>query len=55
MAGAAWALDRAAIVDWTNLALAWMVAFLLFRYETNPTWLVLGGGACALLWRRMVG
>jgi len=50
-----WQLFRAAIVDWTTLALAALSFFLLLRYRINSVWLVLGGavvGAGATLQHR---
>jgi len=41
----AWQLFRAAVVDWTTLALAGLSLLLLMRYRVNSTWLVLGGAA----------
>jgi chromate transporter len=51
MAAVTWELGRAALVDWVTLALALGAAVLLVRYKVNSTWLVLGGGVFALLWR----
>ncbi len=50
-----WQLFRAAIVDWTTLALGALSFFLLLRYRINSVWLVLGGavvGAGATLLHR---
>ena len=45
MAVTTWQLGRAAIVDYTTLALAGISALLLIRYQLNATWLILGGAA----------
>jgi chromate transporter len=37
-----WQLFRAAVVDWTTLALAALSFVLLLRYRVNSVWLVLG-------------
>jgi chromate transporter len=41
-------LGRAAIVDGWTAALAVAAAFLLLRFKTSSTWLVLGGAAVGL-------
>jgi chromate transporter len=51
MAAVTWELARAAVVDGVTLALALAAAVLLLRFKVNSTWLVLGGGLFALLWR----
>ncbi|MFZ3210937.1 MAG: chromate efflux transporter [Terriglobales bacterium] len=38
----AWQLGRAAIVDFTTLAIALVSAILLFRFRVNSAWLVIG-------------
>jgi len=38
----AWQLGRAAIVDFTTVAIALVSAILLFRFRVNSAWLVLG-------------
>ncbi len=38
----AWQLGRAAIVDFTTVAIALVSAFLLFRFRVNSAWLVIG-------------
>lgn len=45
-------LARTAIVDWFTLAIAAVSALLLFRYQVNSAWLVLGSaaGGGLLLW-----
>jgi chromate transporter len=55
MAAVTWELGRAALVDALTVALAVIAAVLLLRYKVNATWLVLGGGAFALLWRWLAG
>ncbi len=54
MAAVTWQLGRAALVDPFTIALALTSAFLLFRFNLNSTWLVLGGAAAGIasaLWR----
>jgi chromate transporter len=51
MAAVTWELARAAVVDGVTLVLALAAAVLLLRFKVNSTWLVLGGGLFALLWR----
>jgi chromate transporter len=43
-----WQLFRAAVVDWTTLALATLSFVLLFRYRVNSVWLVLGAALAGL-------
>ena len=51
MAAVLWELGRSAIVDWLTALLAVASALLLFRLRVNSAWLVLGGGAIALVVR----
>lgn len=44
-----WQLGSTALVDATTALLALGSAVLLFRYRTNPAWLVLGGAAVGVL------
>jgi chromate transporter len=53
MAAVTWALDRAALIDWITLLLALVAGALLVRFKINSTWLVLGGGLFALVWRSL--
>jgi chromate transporter len=55
MAAVTWELGRAAIVDGITLLLALVSGVLLVRFKVNSTWLVLGGGLFALLWRWLGG
>ena len=48
MAGVTWQLGRAAIVDIPTALLAIVAAMLLFRFQINSAWLVLGGGLVGL-------
>ena len=41
-------LARAAVVDWTTLALAVLSAVLLLRWKVNSAWLVLGAGVIGM-------
>jgi len=49
MAGVAWQLGRAAIIDVPTAVLAVVGAMLLLRLRVNPTWLVLLGAASGFL------
>jgi chromate transporter len=49
MAVVTWQLGRAAVYDWLTAAIAAASAFLLLRFRTNATWLVVGGAAVGLL------
>lgn len=49
MAGVAWQLARAALVDIPALVAGLLAAALLLRYQLNSTWLVLGGALFGLL------
>jgi chromate transporter len=55
MAAVTWELARAAVVDGLTLLLALIAAILLVRFKLNSTWLVLGGGLFAFLWRWLGG
>lgn len=50
MAGVAWLLGRAAIIDWFSALLAIVTAVLLIRFRVNSVWLVLGGGIAGILY-----
>jgi chromate transporter len=39
----------AALINWPLMAIAIVSAFLVFRYQVNSTWLVLGGAMAGLL------
>ena len=43
MAVVTWQLGTVALVDWPTIGLAIVSAMVLFRYEINSVWLVLGG------------
>jgi chromate transporter len=49
MAAVTWELGRAALVDWTTVALALVSAVILFRYKVNPAWLILGAAAFGVI------
>jgi len=51
IAGVTWQLGRAAIIDWSTLALALISGFVLFRYKLNSAWIVLAGGAAGLAYK----
>jgi len=55
MAGVAWELGRAAIVDAVTAALAVASAILLIRFKTSSVWLILGGGAVGIAYRLLAG
>ncbi|MFQ3630557.1 MAG: chromate transporter [Roseiflexus sp.] len=54
MAAVLWELGRTAVVDWLSALLAIGAAVLLFRFNINSAWLVLGGGIIALIVRWLV-
>jgi chromate transporter len=53
MAGVAWELARAAVVDWFTALLAAVAAVVLIRFRVNSVWLVLGGGIAGILYRAL--
>jgi chromate transporter len=55
MAAVTLTLGRAAIVDPFTAGLALAATVLLLRYKLNSAWLVLGGGAIAVLYRAFGG
>jgi chromate transporter len=55
MAGVAWELGRAAIVDAVTAVLAVASAVLLIRFKTSSVWLSLGGGAVGIAYRFVAG
>jgi chromate transporter len=55
MAAVTWQLARAAIVDLFTAGLALVAGALLLRTRINSAWLVLGGAAAGLLYRRLAG
>lgn len=50
MAGVAWELARAAVVNWFTALLAAAAAVVLIRFRVNSAWLVLGGGIAGILY-----
>jgi chromate transporter len=54
MAAVTLTLGRAAIVDPFTAGLAVVAAVLLLRYQVNSAWLVLGGGAMAVLYHMLL-
>ncbi len=50
MAGVAWELGRAAVVDWFTALLAVVTAVVLIRFRVNSVWLVIGGGIAGILY-----
>jgi chromate transporter len=55
MAAVTWQLARAALVDAFTALLALAAAGLLLATRVNSAWLVLGGAAAGLVYRRLVG
>ena len=55
MAAVTWQLARASIVDVFTALLAVGAAVVLLRTRLNSAWLVLGGAAAGLVYRRLVG
>ncbi len=55
MAGVAWQLGRAAIVDPVTTALAAAALLTLMRFKVNSAWLVLGGALIGLVARMLGG
>jgi chromate transporter len=49
-----WHLGRAALVDFTTIALAVLSAVALIRFKINSTWLILAGGAIGYLGQRFL-
>ena len=49
MAGVTFILARAAILDWLTVAIAILSAIAVFRFQINPVWLVITGGAIGLV------
>lgn len=48
MAAVTYTLGRAAIVDWLTMLVALLGSIAIFRFQLNPIWLVLSGGAIGL-------
>ncbi len=55
MAGVAWELGRAAIVDSVTAVLALASVVLLIRFKTSSVWLILGGAAVGIVYRLVAG
>jgi chromate transporter len=53
MAGVAWQLGRAAIVDVPTVTLAVGALLLLIRFRLNSAWLIAAGGMAGLLVRHL--
>jgi len=53
MAGVAWELGRAAVVDWFTALLAAVAAVVLIRFRVNSVWLVIGGGVAGILYHTL--
>jgi len=48
MATVTWQLGRAALVDWVTLGTALVATVVVFRFQMNSAWLVLGGAVIGL-------
>jgi chromate transporter len=55
MAGVAWQLSRATVVDPFAAAIAAVALVLLVRFKVNTAWLVVGGGVVGLAVRGLLG
>ena len=55
MAGVAWQLGRATVVNPFAAAIAAVALVLLVRFKVNTAWLVVGGGAAGLAVRALLG
>jgi chromate transporter len=55
MAAVTWQLARSAITDWFTAALAVTAGVLLIRWRVNSVWLIIGGAAAGLAYRRLAG
>lgn len=51
MATVSWGFARAAFVNLPAIVLGLVSLFLVFRYKTNPAWIVLGGATAGVLLR----
>jgi chromate transporter len=49
MAVVTWKLATAALIDWVTLGLALLSGIVVFRFQVNSAWLVLGGGVVGWL------
>lgn len=49
-----WHLGRAALVDFTTIALAILSAVALIRFKINSTWLILSGGVIGYIGHRVL-
>ena len=55
MAGVAWQLGRASLVEPVPPLIALAALVMLFATEVNPAWLVLGGGSLGLAYHSLLG
>ncbi len=53
MAGAAWQMGKASVMDWATAALAVLALYLLFRRNAPSTWLIVGGGLIGIAARSL--
>lgn len=51
MAGVAWTLGRATLVDWLTVLVAAASVIAVFRFKVNSVWLVLAGACLGFLFR----
>ena len=49
MATVTWQLGRAALMDWVTVGTALVATVLVFRFQMNSAWLVLGGAVVGLV------
>ena len=55
MAGVAWELGRAGVVDIFTIILALSSLILVFRFKVNSIWLIIAGGALGVVYKLILG
>jgi chromate transporter len=55
MAAVTWELGRAGVTDWFTIMLTIAALFLVFKYKTNSTWLILGGALLGVAYKLLLG
>jgi chromate transporter len=53
MAAVTWELGRAGVTDWFTIMLTIAALFLVFKYKTNSTWLILGGALLGVAYKML--